>query len=116
MTYKVNSVELTLQPTSGKWLPRTELGRNGYGHPVYPAVREFEIRWLIHTPAEANQIQTFYNAVSNTGTVVVDLPQYAAATYTFFSYTGCILQEPQFGTFFTENIQDVTIIVSNIRT
>ena len=115
MVYKINNTELTLQPTSGRWLPREELGRNGYGHPVYPAVREFEIRWVIKSPAEVNQIQTFFNTVGNTGTVSIDVPKFAAATYLFYTYSGCILQEPDYGEYFTENINDVTMVISNIR-
>ena len=116
MTYRANGTEFTLQPTSGRWLPRNELGRNGYGHPVYPATREFEITWAIKSAAEANQIQTFFDALSNTGTVVMDLPRYAYATYEFFAYTGCIIGEPELGTYFVENYQNVRLLVTNIRT
>lgn len=115
MVYRVNGTELTLQPTSGQWMPREELGRNGFGHPVYPAVREYEIRWVLKSPAEINQIQGFFNALSNTGTAIVDLPQFTAATYAFVSYTGCILGEPQLGPFFDENYRDVVLVISNIR-
>lgn len=116
MTYKVNGTEITTQPTSGRWLGRDKLGINGFGHPVYPAVREFEMTFVLHSPADANQLQTYFNQVSNTGTVVVDLPQYGAATYTFFPYTGCIIHEPEWGEYFAEYQTSCKLLISNIKT
>jgi hypothetical protein len=115
MTYKINGTELTLQPTSGRWLPRSELGITGRGNAMYSAVRDFEMRWVLKSPSELNQIQAFFNAVGQTGSVVVDLPQFAASTYVFYSYSGCSLREPEQGQFFTENIQDITLLITNIR-
>lgn len=115
MTYKINGTELLLQPTTGRWLPREMLGVNGFGHPIYPAVREFEITWQLKGPSEANQLQNFFNSVGSTGTSVVELPQYAAATYVFYAYSGCVLHEPNYGEFFTQNILNVSLMISNIR-
>lgn len=115
-TYAINGTNLLLQPTSGRWLERQILGLDGAGHPVYPAVREFELGWNLMTPADANQLQGFFNSIQNTGTCVVDLPQYSAATYTFFSYTGCIVHEPNWSTYFAEHQSDCTLLITNIRT
>lgn len=114
--YKINGVEITMQPTSGRWEARDELGIDGAGHPIYPGLREFELRWNAMSPSEANQLQGFFNAIQNTGTCVVDLPQYAASTYTFFSYTGCTLREPNWSNYFAQNLTDCTLLVTNIRT
>ncbi len=46
MTYKIQGVEIQ-QPTSGQWVRRENLGINGLGNAIYPAVREFEMRWVI---------------------------------------------------------------------
>lgn len=115
MTYKINGTEIA-QPTTGRWMEREPLGINGFGQSIYAGVREFEMKWVINTPAEFNAIQNFFLAVGNTGTVVVDLPQYGAATYTFFSYTGCILNEPMASPYFTQHHTEVTLLVRNIRT
>ena len=114
--FKINGTSLTLQPSSHKWLGRDNLGADGLGHPMYPAVREYELRWDAMTPAEFAQVQGFYDFVSSTGTVVVDLPKYANSTYSFYTYSGCVLQEPSFGGYFEENLQDVTLLILNIRT
>lgn len=116
MTYKIQSVEISIQPTEGRWLPRRSVGDDGNGRPIYSAVREFEMRWQLVDPAHVNTLQTYFNSVGATGTSVVDLPQYAASTYTFFSYSGTVLREPEFSPFFAENITDVVLLVTKIRT
>ena len=116
MVYKINGTELLLQPTTGKWLPRTELGRDGNGHPIYSALRDFEINWVLETPAQQNQLQAFFEAVITTGTASVDLPEYGAATYVFRTYSGCALAEPEQSQYFSENITDVKLLVLGIRT
>lgn len=116
MTYKINAVEISIQPTEGRWLPRRTMGEDGNGRPIYSAVREFEMRWQLTDPAQVNTLQTYFNAVGATGTAVVDLPQYAAATYTFFSYSGTVLHEPEFSPFFAESVKDVVLLVTKIRT
>lgn len=114
-TYAVDNVEFQMQPTTGRWLDRNNLGFSGEGRPMYPAPREFEIRWNFMTMAEFNQIQTAFNAVRSSGTAVMDLPKYAATPYQFYSYSGTLLQEPTAGEFFIEHVSDVVLIVSNIR-
>lgn len=113
--YKINGVELTNQPTSGKWMERKELGISGDGHFIYPAVREYLFQWGILSPSEFNEIYTYYMKVGTTGTVVVDLPQFGNNTYTFYSYSGCILSEPSVGAYFNEYYTDVSMSVKNIR-
>ena len=116
MTYKINGTELTMQPTTGRWLERDSLGIDGNGHTIYSPIRRFEIQWNLMSPAEVYQIQNFFDTVTVTGSFVVDLPEYNAATYTFHSYTGCVLSEPEVSDYFTENIKDVTLLISRIRT
>ena len=115
-SYAINGNEFTVQPTSGRWMPRDELGIDGNGHFVYPAYREFEITWGLVDPADVNQLQTFFNSIGNTGTAIVDLPKYADANYTFQSYTGCVLREPEIGAYFSEHQTDVTLLIVKIRT
>lgn len=114
--YKVDGVEITLQPTTGRWLPRYIVGRTGAGNAIYPQVREFEMRWGLANQAEVQQLIGFFNAVGFTGTHVVDLPQWNSTTYVFKSYTGCIIDEPDVNTYFTEYSTDLILLVSNIIT
>lgn len=114
--YGINGTDLTIQPTTGRWIPKDSVGIDGYGHFVYPPYREFELTWGIVDPNQINQLQGFFNAVGNTGTVVVDLPKYADTTYNFFSYTGCVVGEPQIGVYFAENQMEVTLLITRIRT
>ena len=115
MTYKINGTPFLIEPQSGRWTPRSALGITGDGHPVYPAVREFEITWSALSPTQFYQLQTFFDSVASTGTAVVDLPEYAKSTYAFKSYSGCVLSEPEVGQYFTENYMDARMMVSNIR-
>lgn len=115
-SYKINGTELTMQPTVGKWLPRTELGIDGLGHAVYSGAREFEMRFNLQSPEEYNQLITFFNGHQPTGTVIVDLPGFGTNIYNFVSYTGCVIREPEMGDYFNENHQEVILLVGNIRT
>jgi hypothetical protein len=114
MTYKIGGTEFTLQPTTGRWLPRDQLGIDGNGHPVYSPFHGFEIRWEVISPSQFNQIQNFFSAVNNTGTAVVDLPRYAFTSYSFFSYSGCVLSEPQMEEYFDQYHTNVVLLVSKI--
>lgn len=116
MTYKINGTEISIQPTTGKWLPREVIEYDGNGHPIYSALREYEIRWNQIDDSTVYQLQTFFGSVNNTGSVVVDLPRYGSATYQFYAYTGCVLNEPEFGRYFVEHNMDVILLVRRIRT
>lgn len=113
--YKINGVEFAIQPTRGQWLPRETLGIAGSGHPIYPAVRQFEISWQLLSVSGTYQLQEWYNSVGVTGTVVIDLPRYGGNSYTFQSYSGTVIREPSFSSFFSEHTTDVTLLVTNIR-
>jgi hypothetical protein len=116
MSYKINGTELTLQPTTGRWLPRKPHGIDGRGTAVYPGVREYELTFVLSSPSEYNQLQTFFEGITPTGTAVVDLPLYGHTSYTFFSYTGCVLREPEASAYFRENQTKVKLLIANIRT
>ena len=114
-SYAVNGVELTLQPTEHRWMPRDPVDIDGDAHAVYHQIHQYEMRWGLMTPAEYNQIYLCYLAVSSTGTMIVDLPEYGANRYYFKSYTGCTAQEPYYGGWFTENMLEVVWLIDNIR-
>lgn len=115
-SFAVNGVTLLLQPTSGHWVPKTPLGIGGDGHAIYPGVREFELRFNVTNPEDINQLQTMFSAIQNTGTAVVDLPKYNVTPYQFYSYSGCVLREPEQAEYFNQHHTDVYLLITNIRT
>ena len=113
-TYSVQGTDLTLQPTQGRWIERDILGTDGGAHPIYPTPREFELSWQLISPEDFFQLSTFYNTVSNTGSVAVDLPQFGANGYIFNRYSGCILQEPTFDNYFNGFLEGARMLVINV--
>ena len=116
MNFKVNGTPFVLDPTTHHWASRPSLGFDGAGHQMYVAVRSYEMSWDFMNSSGAAQLQSFYNLCSVSGTVIVDLPQYMSNGYAFQSYTGCILQEPNFDTYFNGFEQTLKLVVNNIRT
>lgn len=115
-TYAFDNVDLTLQPTTGKWTERTNYGTDGGGHPVYSQVRNFELRWELISTNDAKQIIDVYNTVSNTGTTVACLPEWGNLDFEFVNYSGCTLREPEAGEYFQGWIQDFRLLILNVRT
>ena len=116
MTYRLNGIEIDPQPTIGHWMPRESFGVDGNGHILYSPFRQFEMQWELTYPTGTQQLQNFFLSVNNTGTVVADLPQFAVGAYQFYSYSGCILREPEWGEYFNEHITRVVMTVTKIRT
>lgn len=115
-TYAFNGTNLFLPPTEGRWNQRDSYGYDGAGHPIYGQFRTFELRWGLISKNDLSQLITFFNQVSSTGTVVADLPQYGASAYQFYAYSGCTLNEVQVGAYFQEHVQDVSLLILQIRT
>lgn len=113
-TYAVNGTDFTLQPTRGRWIDRDAIGIDGNAHPVYPAVRSFELSWQLIDASDLSQVIGFYNSVISTGTVSVDIPRWNGNPYQFQRYSGCTLGEPQVGEFFAEHTQEVKLLIYNI--
>ena len=116
MPIKINGTEITLQPTTHGWIPKVLLGTGGAGHGFHAAVGEYELNWELISPSELNQVIGFFNAVGVTGTATAELPQYGAATYTFFVYSGCIINQPELSPYFEQHTTSVRLLISNIRT
>jgi hypothetical protein len=116
MPYQINSTGIPLEPEEGRWIPRKLLGVDGNGRAIYPATREFEIRWGLANPGEAWQWQEWFEGIGSTGTISADLPRYAWPTYEFRVYSGIYMQEPEFNRYFTENYLDVRVLLTNIIT
>lgn len=117
-TFGINGTEFIIQPSEGKWVARNVLAIDGGGHPIFPAVREFEFDWDIIDQSTWNQLQGFYNSVQNTGTCVANLPNFAGGAFSYQPYSGCTLGEPEIaGSFLTQDgyIQKIKLVVMNIR-
>ena len=114
-SFAINGTKFILQPTEGSWEDRDNLGMDGNGHPIYPAVREFHIKWELAHPTDVKQLIDAYDAVSNTGTAVFDLPKWGDVDYLFYSYSGCTIQEPQIGPYFNGWITNVRLVIFKVR-
>ena len=114
-TYQINGTELTLQPTTGKWVSRGVEGFTGDGHPEYAGVREFEMRWELISTEDAQQLQNFFDNLGVTGTAVVTLPRYRQG-WNFQAYSGCTLGEPTSDEFFEQYETGVVLVVYGIVT
>lgn len=115
-TYAFGNTDLTLQPTTGKWVERPNYGIDGGGHPVYSLYRSFELTWDLISTSDVNQIISFYNTVSNTGNIVACLPEWNNVNYQFKNYSGTTLQEPTVETYFQGYVQTVKMIILRINT
>jgi len=115
MAIIINGTTLSLQPTSHGWIPKALLGTGGAGHPFYSPVQEYELNWELIPAADSNEIIGLINAIGVTGTAVCELPQYGAATYSNFAYSGCILNNLEVSNYFEEHTTTVRLVISNIR-
>ena len=115
-SYAINGTALTLQPSFANWVARAEVGVDGFNRPVYPAIREYEIGWELISTTDLKQIIDAGLSVSNTGTLVWDLPKWGDADYTYYSYSGTIMREPEVGNYFVGYVMDVRIVIGNVRT
>lgn len=115
MTYKINGIEFSLKPTTAGWVGREKYGTSGQGNAMYPAVRNFQMTWELMPVEDFAQLQGFYESVSNTGTCVVELPQYGAVAYQFKEYSGCTLEEPTFDEYYEQHVTGVKFLILKIR-
>jgi len=115
-SYAINGTPLTLQPTTGRWSPRQLLGVDGNGRGIYAPLRNFELTWDLVDQAAFDELRTYFDSLTITGSVIVDLPKWDADSYNFVSYTGCFLREPERSVYFAEHSTRITWLVTNIRT
>lgn len=113
-TYAINGTQFSLQPTEGRWGERPEFGFDGEGHPIYGRFATFEFRWQTIAPVDLNQLKLFFDAVQNTGTVAVDLPEWGASQYSFYRYSGCTLSNLRVGEFFEGYYTDARLIIYKV--
>ena len=114
-TYAANGVDFILPPSTARWEDRDTLGIDGNAHPVYSLYRNFEMRWELAHPNDVKQLIDIYNTLGNTGTAVFDLPQWGAANFLYYGYSGCTMIEPTVGEYFMGWLKDVTLVVTKVR-
>lgn len=113
---QINGTDLAMQPTNHNWAERDLLGYNGNGNPIYSPVRSYKMTFNLESASDFNQLVGFFNLISTTGSVVSTLPQWAGATYNYVPYSGTIINEPQFSNYFEEYAEEVSVLITNIRT
>lgn len=114
-SYGINGTNLSLSPTQGAWEDKSIVGFDGEGRPIYSALTSFTLSWGLMSTSDFKQLSDFYLYVSNTGTVISDLPKWGDVDYLFESYTGTIVQRPTAGAYFSEHVEDVKLVISHIR-
>lgn len=115
-SYAINGTDLALQPTTGRWVTKQPLGFTGNGHPEYPGVREFEMRWQLSSMSDAQEIHNLFKQLDVTGTAAVDLPRYKYSDYEFYTYSGTTLGEPSSGEYFERHETEISLIIYGIVT
>lgn len=113
-SYSINSVSI-LPPTQGRWVERDLISYDGQGRPIYGAIGEFELTWQLVSVSDLKQLIDVARS-SLTGTVVSDLPQWGAAGYLYYSYSGTYCNRPSVDAYFAEYVENVKVIISNVRT
>jgi hypothetical protein len=114
-SYGINGVALTLQPSEGRWEAKSTLGRDGEGRPIYPAIGEFTLSWGLMSTSEFKQLNDVYLSVSNSGTVVSELPKWGDVDYLYYAYSGTIVDRPTVGAYFVGYVSDVRMTIGKIR-
>lgn len=115
-TFALNNTDFNQYPTDHHWSERTQYGMDGGGHPIYPAVRSYELTWNLISTSDAKQIIDFYNTVGNTGTLTFCAPEWNNVDYVFKNYSGTTLQEPSFDNYFMGYLENLKLLVLNINT
>lgn len=117
-TFKINGVAFSRQPTNHRWVNQSPLGISGDGHPSYPAFREYELEFDFATDSEYYAFYSYFSAIGLTGTASVDLPEHpsTASTYQFRTYSGTIINQPEYDSYFENYYESAKLLVSRIRT
>jgi hypothetical protein len=111
MGIKINGIEI-FPPTEHGWEPRNIIGTSGDGHPFYSSVLSYKMHWDLLSTDELKVL--FSLASGSSGTATCELPQYGDI-YSFVSYSGCIVHEPEVSNYFQGYVTDVNLTISNIR-
>ena len=115
-TMGLNGTQFTHQPTDHHWVAREPIGIDGNGTAVYPALREYEMKFDFIDTEEWNSMYQAFLAEGVTGTVVVTLPKWNTTPYTMYNYSGCIVREIEYENWFQNYYVGVRLLVVRILT
>lgn len=115
MTYKINGTDLPVQPSDCAWSQRKALGLDGYNRTIYEPTYSFTMSFDGMSQADFDQLRDFWNTLNTATTLSVTIPQRDASTYTFKTYTGCVMDEPTTGNFFNSYQTGIRVIFRGIR-
>jgi len=71
--------------------------------------------WKVIPPADFYELVNAYNSYGVTGTAVVDLPQWGNPSGMFYSYSGCVIGEPEHSGFFENYYVGAKLLITSIR-
>lgn len=111
-----NGAALSYQPSEHGWVERDQLGVDGNGIAVYPAVRSYELRWDALEIDAWNEIYAFFLSQGITGTVTSTLPKWNGVNYQFQNYSGTILREMTYEGWFMNWYKGVRLVITRIVT
>jgi len=117
-TFKINGAAFTRQPTNHRWINQESYGVTGDGHSSYPAYREYELIFDFASPSEFYDFNTYWQSIGLTGTVSVDLPEHptTASSYQFRTYSGVVINQPEYGDYFENYYSSARLLIVRIRT
>lgn len=97
-----NGTGLMLQPTTAGWVEQDSLGTNGFGHNMYPALREFQLTFNLQSQGEFYELLAYFRQIGVTGTLVATLPQIDSNVFQYKNYSGVVLRQPSMTEYFAE--------------
>lgn len=112
----LNGYVFTHQPTDHHWMPKEPTGIDGNGIAVYPAYREYELKFdFLDTDEWTNTYQAF-QAQGVTGSLVAVLPKWNATPYQWYSYSGVQIREMEYDGWFQNYYQNVRLLIVKVLT
>lgn len=112
----LNGSVFSQQPSEHGWDVREEIGIDGNGIAIYPAVRQYNMKWDLIDTDVWNEMYAFFLAQNVTGTVVATLPKFNTTPYQFYNYSGCVIRELTYENWFQNYYTNVKLLIVRIRT
>lgn len=112
-TYFINNNRLP-SPTMAKWIEPEVRAENGAGVERYNKYLGYEITWDRLSYPEFNGLNNVWKGHYNSGSAVVNLPQYQGTQWYFQEYSGTIVDRPKFARYNNTYYQDVRIVIRKI--
>ena len=112
----LNGTVFSHQPTDHHWTDREMIGVDGNGVAVYPAVREYELKFDFVDTDEWNSMYQPFISQGVTGTVIATLPKWNTTPYQFYNYSGCVNRELTYENWFQNYYVNVKMLIVRILT